>query len=291
MTRVDDQLVAERQQLPVQRVEELARELLLGPLAQQQRTRAEERLRAALPRRPRRPDHPERGDSPNAFGEVVIYAPRLTEVSYFRTIFCASLAIGNLAALAQRNVKRLLAYSSIAHMGFALMGLAAAGSTDVVPPLGRATEAIEPIGERRALVVANNGGNLHLALIELGASPRVAARVPADGVGYFQGAMYDVAHRADGGDSGLIAVPFGVTPEPFLWRATSLAIYRYDAAGLRRLGRVAAREEPSGFGEVKPVFAQGRIFAMLGDELVEVAEEGDGLREVRRISLDFETRK
>jgi NADH-quinone oxidoreductase subunit N len=40
-------------------------------------------------------------------------------------IACASLAIGNLAALVQRNVKRLLAYSSISHAGFILIGVAA----------------------------------------------------------------------------------------------------------------------------------------------------------------------
>jgi NADH-quinone oxidoreductase subunit N len=36
-----------------------------------------------------------------------------------------SLAVGNLAALAQRSVKRLLAYSSVSHAGFMLIGLAA----------------------------------------------------------------------------------------------------------------------------------------------------------------------
>jgi NADH-quinone oxidoreductase subunit N len=40
-------------------------------------------------------------------------------------IAVASLAIGNLAALVQRNVKRMLAYSSIAHAGFLLIGLSA----------------------------------------------------------------------------------------------------------------------------------------------------------------------
>jgi NADH-quinone oxidoreductase subunit N len=34
-----------------------------------------------------------------------------------------SMAIGNLAAIAQRNLKRMLAYSTIAHMGFMLLGL------------------------------------------------------------------------------------------------------------------------------------------------------------------------
>jgi NADH-quinone oxidoreductase subunit N len=43
----------------------------------------------------------------------------------FAGIAVASLAIGNLAALVQRNVKRLLAYSSISHAGFLLIGLSA----------------------------------------------------------------------------------------------------------------------------------------------------------------------
>ena len=38
---------------------------------------------------------------------------------------CASLAIGNLAALVQRNVKRMLAYSSISQAGFMLIPIAA----------------------------------------------------------------------------------------------------------------------------------------------------------------------
>jgi NADH-quinone oxidoreductase subunit N len=36
----------------------------------------------------------------------------------------ASMTLGNLLALAQKNIKRLLAYSSIAHAGYALIGLA-----------------------------------------------------------------------------------------------------------------------------------------------------------------------
>jgi NADH-quinone oxidoreductase subunit N len=39
----------------------------------------------------------------------------------------ASMTYGNFAALAQRNFKRLLAYSSIAHAGYMLVGVAAAG--------------------------------------------------------------------------------------------------------------------------------------------------------------------
>ncbi len=43
-------------------------------------------------------------------------------------IAVASLAIGNIAALVQRNVKRLLAYSSVSHAGFMLIPIAAANA-------------------------------------------------------------------------------------------------------------------------------------------------------------------
>lgn len=43
----------------------------------------------------------------------------------------ASMILGNWFAISQRNVKRMLAYSSIAHSGYMLMGLAAAGGPNV----------------------------------------------------------------------------------------------------------------------------------------------------------------
>jgi NADH-quinone oxidoreductase subunit N len=43
----------------------------------------------------------------------------------FAAIAVASLVIGNLAALVQTNVKRILAYSSVSHAGFMLIGLSA----------------------------------------------------------------------------------------------------------------------------------------------------------------------
>jgi NADH-quinone oxidoreductase subunit N len=43
----------------------------------------------------------------------------------------ASMAVGAVAAIAQHNIKRMLAYSSIGHMGYALVGLAAANEAGV----------------------------------------------------------------------------------------------------------------------------------------------------------------
>lgn len=55
-----------------------------------------------------------------------------------------SMTAGNMAALWQTNVKRMLAYSSIAHAGYLLMGLAAFGTADEVGVAG-VTEQYEAL--------------------------------------------------------------------------------------------------------------------------------------------------
>jgi NADH-quinone oxidoreductase subunit N len=55
-----------------------------------------------------------------AFPEI---APQWQQIIVFVSI--ASMVLGSFAAIGQRNIKRLMAYSSIGHMGFALIGLAA----------------------------------------------------------------------------------------------------------------------------------------------------------------------
>jgi NADH-quinone oxidoreductase subunit N len=60
---------------------------------------------------------------------VVFGASQLTWMYLVAGIAVASLTWGNLAALTQTNVKRLLAYSSISHVGFILLGLVAGNDT------------------------------------------------------------------------------------------------------------------------------------------------------------------
>lgn len=56
----------------------------------------------------------------DAFGGIVF---EWQQIVAFLSV--ASMFLGAVAAIGQRDIKRLMAYSSIAHMGFALMGLAA----------------------------------------------------------------------------------------------------------------------------------------------------------------------
>ncbi|BCH25602.1 NADH-quinone oxidoreductase subunit N [Mesorhizobium sp. L-8-10] len=56
-------------------------------------------------------------------GAFAPIAPDWQQIVVFIAI--ASMALGAFAAIGQRNIKRLMAYSSIGHMGYALVGLAA----------------------------------------------------------------------------------------------------------------------------------------------------------------------
>ncbi len=56
-------------------------------------------------------------------------APQWRQIVVFTAIL--SMAIGAFAAIGQTNIKRLMAYSSIGHMGFALVGLASGTETGV----------------------------------------------------------------------------------------------------------------------------------------------------------------
>ncbi|MFN8521534.1 MAG: NADH-quinone oxidoreductase subunit N [Chloroflexota bacterium] len=54
-----------------------------------------------------------------------------TWVDLFVVLSLVTMTVGNLAAMLQRNIKRMLAYSSIAHVGYILMGLAAASPSGI----------------------------------------------------------------------------------------------------------------------------------------------------------------
>jgi len=67
-----------------------------------------------------------------------------------------TMTVGNIAAIVQNNVKRMLAYSSIAHAGYALVGFVAAG-------------AAADLADRNAAVTAVNFYLLTYAVMNIGA--------------------------------------------------------------------------------------------------------------------------
>jgi NADH-quinone oxidoreductase subunit N len=63
-------------------------------------------------------------------------------VSVLVVLAILTMTIGNVAAIVQNNVKRLLAYSSIAHAGYALVGFIAAGAASTIEQRNAAITAV-----------------------------------------------------------------------------------------------------------------------------------------------------
>jgi NADH-quinone oxidoreductase subunit N len=109
--------------------------------------------------------------------------PEWQQIVVFVSI--ASMALGAFAAIGQRNIKRLMAYSSIGHMGFALIGLAAAtaegvegvlvymaiylamtlGTFAAILAMRRDGQMVEGIGDLAGLARTNPGMAFFLAML------------------------------------------------------------------------------------------------------------------------------
>jgi NADH-quinone oxidoreductase subunit N len=71
---------------------------------------------------------------------TTLFAPELWVVP-IAVLSALTMTVGNLAALPQQNVKRMLAYSSIAHAGYTLMGVAGLGAISSTAGPGDAASA------------------------------------------------------------------------------------------------------------------------------------------------------
>src|SRR5579862_1773605 len=60
---------------------------------------------------------------------TVFWPVRIDWIMLLAVVAVASLTIGNFAAITQSNIKRMLAYSSISHVGYILLGIVAAASS------------------------------------------------------------------------------------------------------------------------------------------------------------------
>lgn len=95
----------------------------------------------------------------------------------FAVLAVLSMTIGNLVAIAQTNIKRMLAYSTVAHAGYLLVGLAAVTS--------RVTEGNEAIGPSGVLFYL--GGYAVMNLAAFSAVIAISTRIGSDNFYDFAG--------------------------------------------------------------------------------------------------------
>lgn len=172
---------------------------------------------------------------------------------------------------------------------------AAAGSVQALS-LPHGVERIEALGND-AVVIGAQGRDLHFSSIRLGAQVAIATRYIRANAAQGESRSHGFFYKPQAASEGLIGLPIlGADEWPGLNKSAASVLYlRNSGLQLTELGALAARpgQTPDDgcrascvdwYGNARPLFLQGRLFALLGYELVEGALKDGQIREVRRIS-------
>ena len=175
----------------------------------------------------------------------------------------------------------------------------AGGGAPVELALRHGVERIEAMGSG-AVVVGSDGRDLHFSGVRLGTAPALADRYTRPNASQGETRTHGFFYRPDGDDVGVLGLPVTGPGRPgsdqLRHGSASVLFLRNRAFNLRELGELAASAFGSAddgcrvscvdwYGNARPIFLRGRIFALLGYELVEGREDDGRIRELRRVSF------
>src|SRR5215207_2821320 len=139
-----------------------------------------------------------------------------------------------------------------------------------------------------------------------GGAPHVAGRYTRREASQGKLRSHDFFYKPEGSDSGLLGLPistpgrpsfehlFGESAAVLFLRNVSLDLKEVGELGARPRRRPTTNAAPPAwtwYGNARPLFLRGRVFALLGYELVEGALSNGSFIEARRISYDPTPRK
>ncbi|MET0649404.1 MAG: beta-propeller domain-containing protein [Pyrinomonadaceae bacterium] len=173
-----------------------------------------------------------------------------------------------------------------------------AGGEVVSVQLEHGVDRIEALGPD-AVVVGADEKDLHFTSVRLGGGPRAAGRYTRKGASQGELRSHGFFYKPEGPDSGLLGLPISRPGRPgfeHLFEESAAVLFlRNESLNLSEIGELAARPETAAddecrascvdwYGNARPLFLRGRVFALLGYEIVEGALEGGRFRETRRVS-------
>lgn len=165
--------------------------------------------------------------------------------------------------------------------------------------LSHGVDRIEVMG-RDAVVVGIAGQDLQFSGIRLDEAPAVAQTFTLENASQGELRSHGFFYRSDGRDSGVLGLPVRGAGRPgyehLFHNSASILFLRNDGRDFRELGELEAQAEGATndgckascvdwYGNARPLFLRGRVFALLGYELVEGSLRSGGIDEVRRVNF------
>lgn len=166
-------------------------------------------------------------------------------------------------------------------------------------PLEHGVDRIEVLG-RDAVVVGSGNEGLHFTSVGLERGPGLVGHYMMAGAAQGELRSHGFFYRADDADGGVLGLPVRAAGGPghvHLYEGSAGVLFlrnddgRFDPLG--RLEASAIRHRNDGcrascvdwYGNARPLFLRGRIFALLGYEIVEGAVDRNRIEELRRVDM------
>jgi hypothetical protein len=159
-------------------------------------------------------------------------------------------------------------------------------------------DRIEPMG-RDAVIIGSDSARLHFDGVSLGASPHLAQRFVLNNAAQGELRSHGFFYKPEGAESGVLGLPVRDAGRPGYSHladgSASILFLRNIDKSFQELGELEAGA-PAGddgckascvdwYGNARPLFAAGRVFALLGYELVEGRVGPRAITEVRRVNF------
>jgi hypothetical protein len=166
-------------------------------------------------------------------------------------------------------------------------------------PVAHGIDRLEPLGTA-GLAVGSDGEALHFTSLALENGPRVAGHFVQPGATQGELRSHGFFFKPTSVAGGMLGLPLRTAAEPglaHLFQGSASVLYlRVDDLQFRRLGLLEAdpRVDPHDaciascmdwYGNARPVFYKGRVFALLGYELVEGRIQHGEMSEIRRVDM------
>ena len=163
--------------------------------------------------------------------------------------------------------------------------------------LRHGVDRIEQMGDD-AVVVGTNGRDLYFSPVRLGPDVDVEQSFVRKNASQGELRSHGFFYKPDGENSGLLGLPIAREGRPgyrhLIEGSAAILFLRNNSLDLNEVGELGSRDaNPNDacrascvdwYGNARPIFVRGRVFALLGCEIVEGSFEGDRIRETRRIS-------
>jgi hypothetical protein len=168
--------------------------------------------------------------------------------------------------------------------------------------LPHGVDRIEAMGND-AVVVGTDGKSLHFSAVDLsgddGGAPRLAGRFTQRGASQGETRSHGFFYKPTSESEGVLGLPIRSGGQPgyaqLVEGSASVLFLRVADLAFERLGALAARSRHvddrcvascvDWYGNARPIFLRGRVFALLGYEIVEGRIQDSAISEIGRVNF------